>query len=57
MNKSKKLDELVENLKLIFGISLGIYLFILFFQPFNPTDQGVDGQLLLLPALQELYWC
>jgi len=44
--KSSALDELKTQLKLYFSISLGIYLFILFFQPFGNVRPDIDEKLL-----------
>lgn len=41
-------DELVYNLKVIFGISLFLFLFILFFQPFELRDFEFNDQLLII---------
>ncbi len=51
MNKNIPLDELIENLKLIFGISIGVFLFILFFQPFGFIEQDVNTRLLFNAGL------
>lgn len=45
-NKSKPVYNLKEQLKLFFSISLGMYLFILFFQPFGPVRPDIDEKLL-----------
>ena len=44
-NPSPKYD-LKEHLKLFFGISLGIFLFVLFFQPFGNVRPDIDEKLL-----------
>jgi len=45
-NKSNEIYTLKEQLKLFFSISLGIYLFILFFQPFGPVRPDINEKLL-----------
>src|SRR4030043_21552 len=46
LNKSNPVYNLKEQLKLFFSISLGIYLFILFFQPFGNVRPDIDEKLL-----------
>jgi ABC-type multidrug transport system fused ATPase/permease subunit len=46
LNKSKPVYNLKEQLKLFFSISLGIYLFVLFFQPFGLVRPDIDEKLL-----------
>ena len=46
LNKSKPVYNLKEQLKLFFSISLGMYLFILFFQPFGPVRPDINEKLL-----------
>ena len=38
------------NLKAIVGISLGVFLFLLFFQPLNPQNPDFNNKLLILAA-------
>ena len=45
-NKSNPVYHLKEQLKLFFSLSLGIYLFILFFQPFGNVRPDIDEKLL-----------
>jgi hypothetical protein len=45
-NYPSALDELKTQLKLFFSISLGIYLFILFFQPFGNVRPDINEKLL-----------
>lgn len=46
LNNSSPRYELKDHLKLFFGISLGIFLFVLFFQPFGFVRPDVDEKLL-----------
>ncbi|MFO7656054.1 MAG: LytTR family DNA-binding domain-containing protein [Bacteroidales bacterium] len=51
MNRNNSMDELIENLKLIFAIGIGLYLFILFFQPFEQLVPDLNEQLLFNAGL------
>ncbi len=51
LNNSSPLYTLKEQLKLFFGISLGIFLFILFFQPFGSVRPNIDEKLLYTAGL------
>ena len=46
LNNSNSEVYLREQLKLFFGISLGMFLFILFFQPFGPVRPDINEKLL-----------
>ncbi len=46
LNNSSTFNELKEQLKLFFSISLGIYLFVLFFQPFGNVRPDINEKLL-----------
>ena len=52
---NNKLDQLIDNLKrelgLILSISLGVFLFILFFQPFPFKEFDFDDSLLFVAGL------
>ena len=41
-------NDLRANLKIIFGIGLGMFLFLLFFQPFVPRNPDFNNKLLIL---------
>ncbi len=41
-------DDLRTNLKIIFGIGLGMFLFVLFFQPFLPRNPDFNNKLLII---------
>ena len=41
-------DDLRTNLKMIFAIGLGMFLFLLFFQPFIPRNPDFNNKLLIL---------
>lgn len=41
-------NDLRTNLKVIFGIGLGMFLFLLFFQPFIPRNPDFNNKLLIL---------
>ncbi len=43
-------SDLRLNLRAIIGISLGIFLFLLFFQPLNPQNPDFNNKLLILAA-------
>ncbi len=43
-------NDLRLNLRAIIGISLGIFLFLLFFQPLNPQNPDFNNKLLILAA-------
>ncbi|NQU52855.1 MAG: LytTR family transcriptional regulator DNA-binding domain-containing protein [Bacteroidetes bacterium] len=43
-------NDLRLNLRAIIGISLGIFLFLLFFQPLNPQNPDFNNKLLVLAA-------
>lgn len=49
-NKHPYYNDLRLNLKAITGISLGIFLFLLFFQPLNPQNPDFNNKLLILAA-------
>lgn len=51
LNKQKISVSLKEQLQQFFGISLGIFLFILFFQPFGNLRPDVDEKLLFYAGL------
>ncbi|MBN2610457.1 MAG: LytTR family transcriptional regulator DNA-binding domain-containing protein [Bacteroidales bacterium] len=51
MNRNNSLDELIANLKLIFTIGIGLYLFVLFFQPFGQIMPFLNEQLLFNAGL------
>ncbi|MCK4345504.1 MAG: LytTR family transcriptional regulator DNA-binding domain-containing protein [Bacteroidales bacterium] len=49
LNKSYPFnDDLKQNLKVIFGISLGMFLFILFFQPIDLMTTDFNNKLLII---------
>ncbi len=43
-------NDLRLNLRAIFGISLGVFLFLLFFQPLDPQNPDFNNKLLILAA-------
>ncbi len=49
-NKHPYYNDLRLNLRAIIGISLGIFLFLLFFQPLNPQNPDFNNKLLILAA-------
>lgn len=54
-------DDLRTNLKIIFGIGLGMFLFLLFFQPFLPRNPDFNNKLLILAGFGAItmvwmYW-
>ncbi len=51
LNKKYPLyDDLRLNLRAIIGISLGVFLFLLFFQPLKPQNPDFNNKLLILAA-------
>jgi hypothetical protein len=44
-------DEFIQEIKLLFGISLSVFLFVLFFQPFDLNHLNFNNKLLFIAGL------